>query len=165
MPITIGQGDTPEEANRMAEDQMGDRPIKDSDLDPETIARRGEMIKQIQKLWPPGVLIPITESEVARLAAQADREVIQEMAKELRARNAVNDSAPPRSDQFNEPLLQLFHYEHLPPHLQAISAPFCNLARQVVATLPRNPERTVCLRKLREAEDCAITAKLWKEVG
>jgi len=33
-------------------------------------------------------------------------------------------------------------------HLQAVSRPFGDLATQIVETLPRNPERTVALRKL-----------------
>lgn len=67
------------------------------------------------------------------------------------------------SDQHGEPLLQLFGYEHLPPDLREISERFHDLAYWVAVWLPRNPERTVVLRKLREAKDCAITAKLWKE--
>lgn len=61
-----------------------------------------------------------------------------------------------------EPMLQLFRWSHLPPHLQAASRPFGELALRLVETTPRNPERTVALRKLREAKDCAITALLWK---
>lgn len=59
-------------------------------------------------------------------------------------------------------LLQFFVYEHLPPHLQAISKPFGDLARQLVETLPSNPERTTALRKLLEAKDCAVRASLFK---
>jgi hypothetical protein len=36
------------------------------------------------------------------------------------------------------------------------------LAEQIVETLPRNPERTVALRKLLEAKDCAVRAALYK---
>lgn len=61
-----------------------------------------------------------------------------------------------------EPLLQFFAYEHLPPYLQAISKPFADLAHSLVATLNRNPERTVALRKLLEAKDCAVRAVLFK---
>jgi hypothetical protein len=46
-----------------------------------------------------------------------------------------------------EPLLQFFAYEHLKPELQEISKPFGDLAQHIVSTLPRNPERTVALRK------------------
>lgn len=61
-----------------------------------------------------------------------------------------------------EPLLQFFVYEHLPAHLQKVSKPFGDLARQVVNDLPRNPERTVALRKLLEAKDCAVRSLLFK---
>jgi hypothetical protein len=60
-----------------------------------------------------------------------------------------------------EPLLQFFAYGHLPAHLQTISMPFFTLAHDLVDTLPRNPERTVALRKLLEAKDCAVRAKLY----
>ena len=59
-----------------------------------------------------------------------------------------------------EPILRFFRYEHLPAHLQAQSLPFHQLAHLLVATLPRNPERTVALRKLLEAKDAAVRAAL-----
>jgi hypothetical protein len=62
----------------------------------------------------------------------------------------------------DEPLMQFFAYEHLPAHLQEISAPFGQLAQKILEVLPRNPERTVALRKLLEAKDCAVRAKLFK---
>jgi hypothetical protein len=61
-----------------------------------------------------------------------------------------------------EPMLQFFAYEHLPADLQGFSKPFGDLARKLVETLPRNPERTVALRKLLEAKDCAVRARLFK---
>lgn len=64
----------------------------------------------------------------------------------------------------SEPLLQFFAYAHLPPHLQEVSKPFGELANHLL-TLPRNPERTVALRKLLEAKDCAVRAVLWKDGG
>lgn len=69
-------------------------------------------------------------------------------------------------------IMQFFKFEHLPPKLQAVSQPFCELARNIVGTpeppagtsvefpLPRNPERTVALRKLLEAKDAAVRAAL-----
>jgi hypothetical protein len=60
----------------------------------------------------------------------------------------------------DEPLMQFFTYAHLPEHLTAVSKPFCDLAQTLVDTLPRNFERTVALRKLLEAKDCAVRAKL-----
>lgn len=59
-----------------------------------------------------------------------------------------------------DPILRFFHYAHLPPALQERSAPFCNLARLIVETTPRNAERTVALRKLLEAKDAAVRAAL-----
>lgn len=67
-----------------------------------------------------------------------------------------------------EHILQFFVYEHLPEHLKKISKPFCDMARAIVAddgnhlALPRNPERTVALRRLLEAKDAAVRAKVAK---
>jgi len=61
-----------------------------------------------------------------------------------------------------EPLMQFFKYEHLPDHLAVVSCKFYELAQSVAALLPRNPERTVALRKLLEAKDCAVRAVLFK---
>ena len=47
-----------------------------------------------------------------------------------------------------EHIMQFFTYAHLPPHLQDVSRPFAEHAQRIVETLPRNPERTVALRKL-----------------
>ena len=62
-----------------------------------------------------------------------------------------------------ERLLQFFEYQHLPPHLQEVSKPFCELAHTMIRTLPGNPESTVAMRKLLEAKDCAVRAKLYKD--
>ena len=61
-----------------------------------------------------------------------------------------------------EPILQFFAYNHLPPDLQLVSTRFANLADHIVNELPRNPERTVALRKLLEAKDATVRAKLMK---
>jgi len=61
-----------------------------------------------------------------------------------------------------EHILQFFAYAHLPPHLAEVSRPFCEHAERIVATLPRNPERTVALRKLLESKDAAVRALLAK---
>lgn len=62
----------------------------------------------------------------------------------------------------SEPIMQFFAWEHLPPHLQAVSRRFGELAQAIVDTLPRNPERTVALRKLLEAKDAAVRARLFQ---
>ncbi len=66
------------------------------------------------------------------------------------------------SEQPEEYLLQFFVYEHLKPELQMFSKPFGELAEVIVKMLPRNPERTTALRKLLEAKDCAVRARLFK---
>jgi hypothetical protein len=63
-----------------------------------------------------------------------------------------------------DPMLQFFNYSHLPPRLAEASKPFCDLARLIAAELPRNPERTVALRKLLESKDCAVRALLYEPV-
>lgn len=66
----------------------------------------------------------------------------------------TTDSAP------IEHIMQFFAFEHLPPHLAEVSEPFATQAQRIVDTLPRNPERTVALRKLLEAKDAAVRAKI-----
>lgn len=61
-----------------------------------------------------------------------------------------------------EHIMQFFAYAHLPEHLQQVSRPFGEMAESIVSTLPRNPERTVALRKLLEAKDAAVRAYLAK---
>ena len=58
--------------------------------------------------------------------------------------------------------MQFFAFGHLPEALQKISQPFAGLASVIVDTLPRNPERTVALRKLLESKDAAVRAALAK---
>jgi len=61
-------------------------------------------------------------------------------------------------------LMQFFEYSHLPEHLQTVSKPFGDLATQIETTLPsNNPEKTVALRKLLEAKDCAVRAVLFRD--
>ena len=62
-----------------------------------------------------------------------------------------------------EHILQFFTYAHLPAQLQAVSKPFSELADLMVSTLPRNPERTVALRKLLESKDAAVRAAIAKD--
>lgn len=57
-------------------------------------------------------------------------------------------------------ILQFFAFAHLPDFLRLVSQPFADMANMIVNTLPRNPERTVALRKLLEAKDAAVRAKL-----
>jgi hypothetical protein len=59
-------------------------------------------------------------------------------------------------------LRQFFTYEHLPPNLQAVSQGFAELAGEIDETLPGNPEKTVALRFLLQAKDCAVRAVLYR---
>lgn len=62
-----------------------------------------------------------------------------------------------------DPMLQFFAFIHLPEYLQEVSRPFCATAEWIVWNLPANPERDVALRKLLEAKDCAVRARLYAE--
>lgn len=87
-----------------------------------------------------------------------------------------NTGNPP---QPQEHILQFFDFDHLPQNLQNVSRPFHDLAQLIVGGLwepgsadspgkcleepiPRNPERTVALRKLLEAKDAAVRAVIAK---
>lgn len=59
-----------------------------------------------------------------------------------------------------DPILRFFHFAHLPPTLRSASVKFYELAAHIIATTPRNAERTVALRKLLEAKDAAVRAML-----
>lgn len=61
-----------------------------------------------------------------------------------------------------EHISQFFAYAHLPAPMQEVSRPFCELATKLLE-LPRNPERTVALRKLLESKDAAVRAFIAKE--
>lgn len=64
-------------------------------------------------------------------------------------------------------IMTWFEYDHLPEHLQVVSKPFRDLAEHLEAHLSASPERTMCLRKLLEAKDCAVRSALtgvgWKK--
>lgn len=78
----------------------------------------------------------------------------------------MSDDIHPAPEEFNaeeiamDQVLRFFHYAHLPPKLREKSEPFCKLARHIIATTPRNAERSVALRKLLEAKDAAVRAAL-----
>ena len=57
-------------------------------------------------------------------------------------------------------MLKWFEYSHLPPPLRDVSRGFSVIAVQLCESLEAGPERTVALRKLLEAKDAAVRAKL-----
>lgn len=56
--------------------------------------------------------------------------------------------------------MKYFEYTHLPPHLQEVSKPIGELAKLMNETLADGPEKSAGLRKLLEAKDCLVRAKL-----
>ena len=63
-----------------------------------------------------------------------------------------------------EPILQFFgRVDHQPAYVQPVSLKFITLANEIVETVPRNPERTVALRKLLEAKEAMVRAFLYQE--
>ncbi len=64
-------------------------------------------------------------------------------------------------------ILKYFEYQHLPQHLQAVSAPICQLAHDMVSSPSAldGPELTAGLRKLLEARDCFVRAAVDKASG
>lgn len=56
--------------------------------------------------------------------------------------------------------LKWFEFKHLPPHLQEVSAPIASLAMIMDHELPESPEKSAGMRKLLEAKDCFVRAKI-----
>lgn len=62
-------------------------------------------------------------------------------------------------------ILVHFEYKHLPPVLQEVSKPFCELANAMAELVPDSVEMIFALRKLLEAKDCAVRAKIDRDKG
>ena len=60
----------------------------------------------------------------------------------------------------SERMLKWFEYDHLQQPLKKVSSYFFVLAQDLCASCEPGPERTVALRKLLEAKDAAVRAKL-----
>lgn len=56
-------------------------------------------------------------------------------------------------------MLKWFRHEHLPADLREVAAPCAALAMEMDA-LPEGAEKTAGMRKLLEAKDCFVRAKL-----
>ena len=59
-----------------------------------------------------------------------------------------------------ECMMKWFAFDHLPEHLRETSRGFHVLACNLCSMIEAGPERTVALRKLLEAKDAAVRAKL-----
>lgn len=57
-------------------------------------------------------------------------------------------------------VLKHFRFEHLPPHLQAISKPCAELAIAMADALPESPDLTCGLRDLLTAKDNFVRANV-----
>lgn len=60
-------------------------------------------------------------------------------------------------------LLKWLHHQHLPAHLQAVVKPIDALAHELDAALPDGPEKTAGMRKLIEAKDCFVRARIERD--
>lgn len=60
----------------------------------------------------------------------------------------------------SSPIMKYFAYQHLPDHLQEVSKPIGDLAALMDETLPDGAEKSAGLRKLLEAKDALVRAKL-----
>ena len=56
--------------------------------------------------------------------------------------------------------MRWFSYEHLPEYLQEVAAPISRVAYEMDNDLPDGAEKVAGLRKLLEAKDCFVRAKL-----
>jgi hypothetical protein len=105
-----------------------------------------EVLDGLQKMHP--------EAHEIRIKRQIEEEE-QKRLQEIDARQEAAFIAQDR-------MLQFFTFAHLPAALQEVSRPFRDMAATIVNKCPSNPERTVALRKLLEAKDCAVRALLYK---
>lgn len=60
----------------------------------------------------------------------------------------------------SSPIMKYFAYQHLPAHLQEVSKPIGDLATLMDELLPDGAEKSAGLRKLLEAKDALVRAKL-----
>jgi len=60
----------------------------------------------------------------------------------------------------SNPIMKYFEFAHLPAHLQEVSKPFHDLATQMDRDIGESAEKSAGLRKLLEAKDCLVRAKL-----
>jgi hypothetical protein len=75
-----------------------------------------------------------------------------------RMREKLESMITPESEQ--SPIMKFFEYEHLPEHLKFVSAPICELAKRMDTELKDSPEKSAGMRKLLEAKDCFVRARI-----
>lgn len=57
-------------------------------------------------------------------------------------------------------LQKWLRHDHLPPHLGAVVQPIHALAHELDMALSEGPEKTAGMRKLIEAKDCFVRARI-----
>lgn len=72
--------------------------------------------------------------------------------------HAFRRGVPPQESDLE--IMRWFGYDHLPPHLQAVSRPYADLAQALTASIPHSQELAVALRKLLESKDAAVRAAM-----
>jgi len=67
---------------------------------------------------------------------------------------------PEKVERESSDIMKYFAYEHLPNHLLGLSREVHNLAQTMDNALPDNAEKAAGLRKLLEAKDCFVRARI-----
>lgn len=65
-----------------------------------------------------------------------------------------------KGETMENPIMKFFEFAHLPAPLQEVSKPIGELANRMFIELPDCAEKSAGLRKLLEAKDCFVRAKL-----
>jgi len=125
-----------------------------------------EKCNQLERFFDTTLFKSLPEDEQGRLVRQLSHMRVYSKILAERIGNfkddGVEEEKPAAAPEPVEHIMQFFKYAHLPPHLAEISKPFSDMAHDIVKKLPRNPERTVALRKLLESKDAAVRAFIAK---
>jgi hypothetical protein len=78
----------------------------------------------------------------------------------LQTKIAAHEGSVAGEPRVANPIMKYFNFRHLPEHLQGVSGDVYALACSMDAQLPNGPEKSAGLRKLLEAKDCFVRAKL-----
>ncbi len=118
----------------------------------------GEAFRDGERL---GEATGATKEEVLKVLQERHPDADEIRIRTMRAeQERILSNTDKGSQDVREPLERFFEFAHLPERLRAVSQPFGELAAHIITNLPRNPERTVALRKLLEAKDCAVRSVL-----
>lgn len=114
--------------------------------------------------WPVDVtsIDPRTSMEIqpaARVAQSEERTFYVHSGMDLRIHEVQSDEGTADAKAPSS-ILKHFAFAHLPAHLQEVSRPIGQIAALLDGILPDGPEKSAGLRKLLEAKDCMVRAKL-----